>query len=216
MRYWSRGSSVGIVSGYGLDNRAIQMQSPAEAKDFFPLASVSRPALGPTQPPIQWVLGVLFPGVKCSQGVTLITHPHLVPRSWMSRSYASSPPCTSIGVLWDCFTFTDLLTTYYVAVLLLCLDQSQQSAELAKEPQAAATKDEEVKSVSHASVPSCGTNGNPGIWIMYCTHWDLRFLQLWRKVSVVFRVCNAVWMCRWVSSLGLKWLVLGSGWFMSG
>jgi hypothetical protein len=24
----------------------------------------------------------------------------------MSRSYTSSPPCASIGVLWDCFTFT--------------------------------------------------------------------------------------------------------------
>jgi hypothetical protein len=35
-------------------------QSPAEAKDS-PLASVSRPALSPTQPPIQWVR-VSFPG----------------------------------------------------------------------------------------------------------------------------------------------------------
>jgi hypothetical protein len=36
------GSSVSIVSGYGLDDRAIKA-----------LASVSRPALGPTQPPVQ-------------------------------------------------------------------------------------------------------------------------------------------------------------------
>jgi hypothetical protein len=28
------GSSVSIVSGYGLDDRAIQVRSPAEAKDF--------------------------------------------------------------------------------------------------------------------------------------------------------------------------------------
>jgi hypothetical protein len=28
------GSSVSIVSGYGLDDRAIEVRSPAEAKDF--------------------------------------------------------------------------------------------------------------------------------------------------------------------------------------
>jgi hypothetical protein len=51
------------VSDYGLDDRAIGVRSPAEAKDFS-LTSVSRPALGPTQPPVQWVLGVLSQGVK--------------------------------------------------------------------------------------------------------------------------------------------------------
>jgi len=29
---------------------------------------VSRPALEPTQPPVQWVPGVLSPGVKARQG----------------------------------------------------------------------------------------------------------------------------------------------------
>jgi hypothetical protein len=42
-------SSVSIVSGYGLDDRTIEVRSPAGAKNF-PVASVSRPALGPTQP----------------------------------------------------------------------------------------------------------------------------------------------------------------------
>jgi hypothetical protein len=58
---------------------------------IFPLASVSRPALGPTQPPVQWVPEVLFPELKRGRGVTLTTHPYLVPRSRMSRSYTSSP-----------------------------------------------------------------------------------------------------------------------------
>jgi hypothetical protein len=31
----SRGGSVNIVSGYGLNNRAIEVRSPSGAKDFF-------------------------------------------------------------------------------------------------------------------------------------------------------------------------------------
>jgi hypothetical protein len=79
------------VSDYGLDNLAIEVRSPAEAKGFFPLASVSRPALRPTQPPVQWLPEVLSSGLKRGQGVTLTTHRHLVPNSRMSRSYTSSP-----------------------------------------------------------------------------------------------------------------------------
>jgi hypothetical protein len=63
------------------------------------LVSVSRPALRPTQHPIQWVLGVLSPMVKRSPGVTLTTHPHLVPRSRMGRSYSSSTLAACIAVV---------------------------------------------------------------------------------------------------------------------
>jgi hypothetical protein len=63
------------VSNYGLDDRAIEVRSSAGAKDFFPLAFASRPALGSTQRPVQWVPGVLTPGVKHGRGVTLTTHP---------------------------------------------------------------------------------------------------------------------------------------------
>jgi hypothetical protein len=51
------------VSSYGLDDRVIEVRSPAKFRDF-PLASVSRPALGPTQHPVQWLPGALSPGVK--------------------------------------------------------------------------------------------------------------------------------------------------------
>jgi hypothetical protein len=69
--------SVRTVSGYRLDERAIEVRCPTEAKGFFPLTSVSRPAVGPTQPPIQWVPrgGVLSPGIKRVQGVTLTSQP---------------------------------------------------------------------------------------------------------------------------------------------
>jgi hypothetical protein len=63
---------------------------------FFSLASESRPA--PTQPPVQWLPGVLSPGLNRGRGVTLTTHPHLVPRSRMSRSYTSSPSKRLRGV----------------------------------------------------------------------------------------------------------------------
>jgi hypothetical protein len=70
---------------------------PRQRQGIFPLASVFRPALGPTQPPVQCLPGVLSPGVKRGRGLTLTTHPHLVPRSWMSRSYTSSPPGASMA-----------------------------------------------------------------------------------------------------------------------
>jgi hypothetical protein len=50
----SRDSSIGTATGYGLDETG--------AGNFFD--TMSRPALGPTQPPIQWVPGVLSMGVK--------------------------------------------------------------------------------------------------------------------------------------------------------
>jgi len=39
-----------------------------------------------------------FPGAKHGRGVTLTTHPHLVPRSGMNRSYTSCLPKRLRGV----------------------------------------------------------------------------------------------------------------------
>jgi hypothetical protein len=68
------GSSVGIATGYGLDGLGIESRWRPDISHLF------RPALGPTQPPVQWVT-VLSPGVKCGPDVTLTPHPLLVPRS---------------------------------------------------------------------------------------------------------------------------------------
>jgi hypothetical protein len=37
---WGQGSSVSIVSGYGLDDWAIEVRSPAGTKDFFSILCV--------------------------------------------------------------------------------------------------------------------------------------------------------------------------------
>jgi len=77
---------------------------------------VSWPALGPTQPPVQWVPGVLSPGLKRGWVVTLTTHSHLVPRSKTSRSCTSSPSSASMAcrtllyVVSDCPWFLLLHT----------------------------------------------------------------------------------------------------------
>jgi hypothetical protein len=85
---WSRGSSVSIVSGYGLDTRTIEVRSPVVAENFSCSLCVQ---IGFEAR----VPGVRSPGVKHGRGVTLITHPHLVPISRMSRSYTSSLPSAS-------------------------------------------------------------------------------------------------------------------------
>jgi hypothetical protein len=78
LRYSVRGSSVGIATGYGLDDPGIESQW---GEIFRP----SRPALGLTQPPVQWV-PCPSRGVKYGRGVLLTTHTLLVPRSWKSRA----------------------------------------------------------------------------------------------------------------------------------
>jgi hypothetical protein len=88
VRIGEPGSSVSIVSGFGMDDRG---SISGRGEMIFPLSSVYRLAVGPTQPPIEWVPVALFPGLKRGRGVTLTIHPNVVPRSRMSRSYVSPP-----------------------------------------------------------------------------------------------------------------------------
>jgi hypothetical protein len=64
------GSVVGIATGYGLDGPGIEYWWEGD----FP--HLSRPAMGSTQPPVQWV-----PGVKSGWIVTPTPHPLLGTRS---------------------------------------------------------------------------------------------------------------------------------------
>jgi hypothetical protein len=87
----SRDRSGSIVSDYGLDDRAIGVRFPAGEKDCSSILCVQTSSVAH---PASCTMGTGGPslGVKRGRGVTLTTHPHLVPRSWMSRSYTSSPP----------------------------------------------------------------------------------------------------------------------------
>jgi len=88
----SWGSSVSVVSEY----RHTGVRSPAEAKDFSSSLCVQT---GSGAHPASCTMGtgVPFPGVKRGWGVTLTTHPDLVPRSRMTKSYISSPLCRGLG-----------------------------------------------------------------------------------------------------------------------
>jgi hypothetical protein len=74
---WSRSTlELGWCSRYSnwLDDKRGRSLSTSKVKNFL-FTTSSRLALGPTQPTIQWVLGVLSPGVK-----------------WLGREADQSPP----------------------------------------------------------------------------------------------------------------------------
>jgi hypothetical protein len=64
-RMMSRGSSVDIAIGYGLDDRGSRVRFRRVLRIFL-FSTASRPAMGPTQPPFQWVPGALSPEIKRS------------------------------------------------------------------------------------------------------------------------------------------------------
>jgi hypothetical protein len=66
-----------MVSGYGLDDRAIEVRSSAGAEDIC-IASVSESVLGPTEPPVNWYR-VFFPRGKL----------------WLGRDADHSPPSSA-------------------------------------------------------------------------------------------------------------------------
>jgi hypothetical protein len=79
--YRSQDSSVGIETGYGLEDQGVGVPSPCRVKNF--LISRSRKALKSIHPPIQWVPGGYFPGVD------RLGREAEVKKMWI---YTSTPP----------------------------------------------------------------------------------------------------------------------------
>jgi hypothetical protein len=82
--------------------------SPGGVNNFH-FSTSSRPALGSTKPPIQWVRGALSPGLS-GRDVKLTTHLQLVERSWKRGSthplpYTPSWRCAYLVKYGDNFTF---------------------------------------------------------------------------------------------------------------
>jgi hypothetical protein len=52
---------AGIATGHGLDDRGVVVRVLVGSRNF---STSSRPALGSTKPPIQWISGALSPEIK--------------------------------------------------------------------------------------------------------------------------------------------------------
>ena len=103
-------SVVGIVSCYGLDGPGIESRGGGDSPH------TSKLALGPTQPPIQWVPGLIPEANRPRHGVD---HPtHLVPRLKKEKNYTSTPPYAFVACSRANFTFTFYLTENTVPLLL--------------------------------------------------------------------------------------------------
>jgi hypothetical protein len=88
-------SSVGIAPGYGLDDRGFESR---QWLGIFLFTTMSRPALRPTQPPIQWVPRAISLGIKRSGGEIDHSPPSSaeVKNAW---SYTSTPSFRLHGVV---------------------------------------------------------------------------------------------------------------------
>jgi hypothetical protein len=111
------------VSDFGLDDRTFGVRSPAEVKDFFSSLCVQT---GSRVHPASCQMGTRgsSPGLKSSRGVTLTTHPHLVSRSRMSRSYNFSPPSASMACSRTTSALAFSINIIYKTLLIFVFNNS--------------------------------------------------------------------------------------------
>jgi hypothetical protein len=108
---------VGIAQRYSAALRAGRWEgsSPGRGLGIFLLTTASRPALGPTQPSIEWVAGA--PSLRVKRQGREADHLHLVPRSRICGVISPVPNTSS----WrgaqlrhrNNFTFLLLLLRYF-------------------------------------------------------------------------------------------------------
>jgi hypothetical protein len=82
---------------------------PRQRREDFSSSLCVQTGFGPTQPSVQWVPGVSSLGLKRGRGVTLATHPHLMPRLRMSRSYTPLHPSAFVACSWIALAFSFLV-----------------------------------------------------------------------------------------------------------
>jgi hypothetical protein len=97
----------GIAQQYSAGLRAGYQQG-------FLFATASRPAIGPTQFPIQWVTG--YPSLGVKRPGREATYLHLVTRSKNAWSYTSTSPIGLNGVVPTLSTGTTLPLPHKIAV----------------------------------------------------------------------------------------------------
>jgi len=68
---------------------------------YFLLTTLSRPSLGPTQPPVQWVLGALSPGVKWQGCEVEVDY--------------SSPSSAEVKTAWSCNLTSPYMSSWHGA-----------------------------------------------------------------------------------------------------